>query len=290
MSERGRFVWGERTYVMGILNATPDSFSGDGLEVGEESTARAVAQVEKWLEWGVDLVDVGGESTRPNSEPISAETEEARILPIITTLRHTFPHLPISVDTYRAQTAKRALEAGADWVNDVWGLRADPLMVTTVAQADCPVVIMHNGRNRVRKGGDDYYGDFAYDDVVAEVYAELADSVALARHGGVRPENILLDVGIGFGKNREQNLTLLRHYDHFRALGYPLLLGTSRKGFIGQVLGNLPPQERLEGTAATIVWGIGHGADMIRVHDVREMVRVARMADALARPLRSSEC
>lgn len=281
--------WGTRTFIMGILNITPDSFSGDGLlDDPTQALNTAVAQAQTFVKQGADILDIGGESTRPNGDPVTAEQEQARVLPIITAVRHALPHALISVDTYRASTAQLALEAGANWVNDVWGLKHDPDMARVVAQADCPVVIMHNGRNRPRledrdDGAGGYYGYFHYDDLIGEIKTELLESVDLALQAGVRRENIILDPGVGFGKTAPQNVVLLRHLHKFKALGYPLLLGTSRKGFIGQYLGGLPPEERVEGTAVTVTLSIHQGIDIVRVHDVAHMVRTVRMSDLLIR-------
>ena len=272
--------WGTRTFIMGILNVTPDSFSGDGVL----ETTTAVSQAQTFIQQGADILDIGGESTRPSGEPITAEQEQARVLPIITAVRRALPHALISVDTYRASTAELALQAGANWVNDIWGFQHDPDLPAVVADAGCPVVLMHNGRNRPHRASDDsYYGDFHYDDLLAEIKTDLQASVDVALTAGVRRENIILDPGIGFGKNAPQNLAVLRRLGELKALGYPLLLGTSRKGFIGHYLGGLPPEERVEGTAVTVTLGIAQGADIVRVHDVQAMTRTARMADALTR-------
>jgi dihydropteroate synthase len=281
---------------MGILNITPDSFSGDGVMGADagafalvdtactELVEVAVAQAQQMVHDGADIIDIGGESTRPHSQPITTAEEMARVLPIIMAVREAVD-VPISVDTYRAETARAALAAGADWVNDIWGLQADAAMAQVVAEADCPVVIMHNGRNhpRVEDEGDKYYGRFHYHHLINEMKEELCASIELAMTQGVKKERIILDPGIGFGKNAEQNLEILRHLSQFKAMGHPLLLGTSRKGFIGKYSGNLPANERVEGTAATVALGIAQGADIVRVHDVKEMVRVARMTDAIVR-------
>lgn len=275
-------LWGSRTFVMGILNATPDSFSGDGVL----DIPTAVSRATTFLHQGADILDIGGESTRPTAsgEPITAVQEQERVLPLITAVRRAHPHALISIDTYRASTAQLALAAGANWVNDIWGFQHDPDLPAVVAAAGCPVVLMHNGRNRPRHTStDSYYGDFHYTDLLAEIKTELQESVEIARTAGVRPENIILDPGIGFGKNAAQNMELLRRLGELKELGYPLLLGTSRKGFIGQYLGGLPPEERVEGTAVTVTLGIAQGVDIIRVHDVLPMSRTARMADALLR-------
>ncbi len=279
------FIWGERTYIMGILNVTPDSFSGDGLLSAGETVERAVAQARQFEADGADILDIGGESTRPGSAPISAEEEMARVIPVITAVRAA-TDLPISVDTYRAAVAEAALQAGADWVNDVWGLRMDTRMAGVVAAAGCPVVIMHNRsqpKNVVqteRLGGR--YRGVAYDDLITDIKNELQASIDLALAAGVRPEKIIIDPGVGFGKTVNQNLQIVNELDQFKDLGFPILLGTSRKSFIGYTL-DLPPDERLEGTAATVAIGIDRGADIARVHDVKEMARVARMTDKIVR-------
>jgi dihydropteroate synthase len=283
------FNWHERTYIMGIINATPDSFSGDGLlsdeDVVARTQARALAQARQFVADGADILDVGGESTRPGSTPVTAESEKSRILPIIKAIRAELD-VPISVDTYRAEVAAAALDAGATWVNDVWGLRMDPNMAPLVAERGCPVVIMHN-RSRpkdveqeTRLGGR--YVGVDYENLLTDIRRELEESIDLALTAGVGREQIIIDPGIGFGKTVSQNLTLLNRLDYFKEMGYPLLLGPSRKSFIGYTL-DLPPDERVEGTAATIAIGIDRGANIIRVHDVREMVRVARMTDAIVK-------
>ncbi len=278
---------GERTLVMGILNLTPDSFSGDGLAAESDPVEAALRQAERFLAEGADLLDVGGESTRPGAAPVSAGEEAARILPVIRALRAAFPQARISVDTYKAPVAEAALEAGAHLVNDVWGLRADPGMAAVIARHAAPVVLMHNRSTpnnaevRTRLGGR--YVGVEYADLLGEIKAELLESVALARQAGIPREAIILDPGLGFGKTVEQNLRLLNRLDEIRSLGYPLLLGPSRKSFIGYTL-DLPPGQRVEGTAAAVAVGIARGADIIRVHDVLAMSRVARMTDAIVRP------
>lgn len=278
--------WGERTYVMGIINATPDSFSGDGVWQTEQGVQAALARARAFIEAGADLLDIGGESTRPGAEPVSAEAELQRVVPVIESLAAEFPDVVLSVDTYKAEVAEAALEAGADIINDVWGLRADARLGAVAAAHHAPVILMHNRSTpnsaevRERLGGR--YVGVDYQDLLAEVKNELLESVALAHQAGIPDEHIILDPGIGFGKTVEQNLDLLNRLDEVRALGYPLLLGPSRKSFIGYTL-DLPPQERLEGTAAAVAVGIVRGADIVRVHDVQAMVRVARMTDAIVR-------
>lgn len=285
LTDYASFAWGRRTYIMGIINATPDSFSGDGLALGEDWVATAVHQAQQFAADGADILDIGGESTRPGSQPITTEAELARVLPVITAVRQTVD-LPISIDTYRADVAEAALQAGAHWVNDVWGLRMDGRMTEVVAKAGCPIVIMHN-RSKPKnvaqqdKLGGRYVG-MEYDDLIADIKRELQDSIDLALAAGVDASQIILDPGVGFGKTVEQNLQLINQLDQFRTLGFPILLGTSRKSFIGYTL-DLPPDERVEGTAATIAIGIDRGADIVRVHDVKVMARVAKMVDRIVR-------
>jgi len=281
------FTWGKRTYVMGIINATPDSFSGDGLAAAGDATLleAAVAQARQFVADGADILDIGGESTRPGSTPVTAEAEMARVIPVIRAVRQAV-NVPISVDTYRADVAEAAVAAGAGWINDVWGLRMDPALAGVVARTGCPVVIMHNRSKpknvaqEERLGG--HYVGVQYDDLIADVRRELQASVDVALAAGVQPSQIIIDPGIGFGKTRSQNLRLIDELNHFKSMGYPILLGTSRKSFIGYTL-DLPPDERLEGTAATVAIGIDRGADIVRVHDVKAIVRVARMVDAIVR-------
>lgn len=277
-------AWGERTYIMGIINVTPDSFSGDGLGEGNSVIARALDLAQQFVNQGADVLDIGGESTRPGATAISAGEEQRRVLPVLRALRGAVD-VPLAIDTYRASTAELALANGADWVNDIWGLRHDPDMVQVVAEAGCPIIIMHNGRQRQTAGeiGGSYYGSFHYDDVVREVREELVASLELALNQGINPANIILDPGLGFGKAGSQNLALIAGLGALKTLGYPIVLGASRKGFIGQALGGLSAEERLEGTAAALAIGIERGADMVRVHDVLAMARVARMTDALVR-------
>ncbi|MAT99127.1 MAG: dihydropteroate synthase [Anaerolineaceae bacterium] len=279
------FEWGEKTYVMGILNITPDSFSGDGLLVREDAVRTAVAQAQQFAADGADIIDIGGESTRPGSTPVTEAEELARVIPVIEAVR-TAVSLPISVDTYRANVAEAALAAGANWVNDVWGLRMDPRLADVVAQANCPVILMHNRSKpkdvaqEERLGGR--YVGVAYDALIADIKRELGESIELALQAGVEEENIILDPGVGFGKTVSQNLQIVNQLDQFKTMGFPILLGTSRKSFIGYTL-DLPPEERLEGSAATVAIGIDRGADIVRVHDVKPIVRLAKMTDAIVR-------
>ena len=283
------FIWGARTLVMGILNITPDSFSGDGLlPPGDETSvqARTLAQARQFLTAGADLLDVGGESTRPGAQTVSAEEELTRVLPAIRAIAAACPEAVISIDTYKAAVAEEALKAGAHLVNDVWGLRADPALAGVVAHYKVPVVLMHNrskaANAHVQEQLGGRYVGMEYQNLLAEVKAELMDMVQGARDAGIADENIILDPGIGFGKTVEQNLELLNRLDEIRALGFPVLLGPSRKSFIGYTL-NLPPDQRIEGTAAAIAIGIARGADIVRVHDVESMARVAKMTDAIVR-------
>lgn len=287
MKKQFPLEWGRRTYVMGIINVTPDSFSGDGLLKQDEIIASALKQARRFIASGADILDIGGESTRPGAALISTEEEAERILPVIHALAKAETDVFISVDTHKAHIAEEAVSAGADWINDVWGLRADPLMAETAARLKTPVILMHNRsvpsniELQERLGGR--YVNMVYQNLLKEVKTELMESVHLAHSAGILDGNIILDPGIGFGKTVEQNLELINRLGEIRALGYPILLGPSRKGFIGYTL-NLPVEQRLEGTAAAVAVGITRGADIIRVHDVEPLSRVARMADAIVRP------
>ncbi len=262
-----RWPWGRRTFVMGIINVTPDSFSGDGLvDRLEEVVERARAMVEA----GADILDVGGESTRPGHTPVPAEEELRRVIPAIRAIRAALPDIPISIDTSKAVVAEAALAAGATMINDVRGLTGDPAMASLAAQAGVPVVIMHD--LEIRRP----------DELIPRLVRELAQRIDRALAAGVKWERIIIDPGFGFGKEPELNLLLLRRLRDVTVLGRPLLVGTSRKRTIGYVLGT-PPEDRLEGTAATVALAIANGADIVRVHDVAAMVRVVRMSDAVVR-------
>lgn len=280
------FNWGSRTYVMGILNVTPDSFSGDGILSRGDAVNVAVEQARSFLACGADLLDVGGESTRPGSAPVNADEEMERVIPIIHALNKNFPEAILSIDTYKARVAEEAIRAGAHIVNDVWGLRADDGLAFVAAKYKRPVILMHNRSNpasvEVREKFGNAYVGAEYRDLLEDVKRELMNSVDLARKAGIAESHIVLDPGIGFGKTREHNLELIDRLGEIRKLGYPVLLGTSRKSFIGFTL-DLPADQRLEGTAATVAVGITRGADIIRVHDVKEMARVAKMTDAIVR-------
>jgi dihydropteroate synthase len=280
-----RLSWGSRTYVMGILNVTPDSFSGDGLVTGEDWVERAVAQGLGQVADGAHMLDVGGESTRPGAEPVPEEEEIRRVVPVIRGLAEQ-TDTPISIDTSKAAVAAAAFDAGAAMVNDVWGLRLDPALPSLVAERGCPVILMHNrsrpqdARFEARLGGR--YVGAHYDDLLEDVARELGELVAGAVGAGIAEDRIILDPGIGFGKTVEQNLLLIDRLDRIKRLGFPLLSGPSRKSFIGYTL-DLPADERVEGTAAAVAVSIARGADIVRVHDVRPMARVARMCDAILR-------
>lgn len=277
--------WGSRTFVMGIINVTPDSFSGDGLISNGEFLAHALNQAEYYIAEGVDILDVGGESTRPGSSPISLEEELARVIPVIKAIRGHFD-IAVSVDTYRSAVAEAALDAGADWINDVWGLRMDKQMAYLAASRRCPIIIMHNRSKpknvaQEKKLGGRYIG-VHYDHLIEDVKRELLESVDMALSAGVDREQIILDPGIGFGKTVSQNLQLLDELGNFKALGFPILVGPSRKSFIGYTL-DMPVEERLAGTAAAVVIAIDRGADIVRVHDVKEIIQTTRMTDAIVR-------
>ncbi|MBI10517.1 MAG: dihydropteroate synthase [Rhodospirillaceae bacterium] len=287
MRLQDRFAWGRRTYVMGILNVTSDSFSGDGMgEAGKVTVGRAVDQARAFAAAGADILDIGGESTRPGSEPVTAATERNRVVPVINAVRDALPGIAVSIDTYRAETAEAALDAGADMVNDVWGLRADPDLGPLAASRRAPVILMHNRSKPgaavmdARLGGE--YDAPDYNDLLTDVQTDLAALAANAEATGIDKNQIVLDPGLAFGKTVEQNLDLIDQLGFLKSLGYPLLVGPSRKSFVGKVL-NLPVEERVEGTAATVAIAIARGADIVRVHDVEAMVRVARMADAIVR-------
>jgi dihydropteroate synthase len=266
------FAWGTRTYVMGIVNVTPDSFSGDGLlgEAPTDAVAAAVAQARRMADEGADLLDVGGESTRPGHAAVDADEERRRVVPVVAAIRAALPGMPISVDTTKASVAHAALDAGADLLNDVAGTSRDAQLPAVAAARGVPLVLMHGRR------------DEPFTDIVAEVIADLLRAVERAIAAGCRDAWLILDPGIGFGKTAAENLALLRDLGRLCHLGHAVLLGTSRKSTIGRVL-DLPPEERLEGTIATTALGIAAGVDVLRVHDVRPNLRAARMADAVVR-------
>ncbi|UKL01205.1 dihydropteroate synthase [Brevibacillus brevis] len=255
---------GERTLVMGILNVTPDSFSDGGRYVDVEA---ALAQARAMVEAGADLIDIGGESTRPGSEAVDEATELERVLPVIRMLSQELS-VPLSIDTYKAAVAERAILEGAHIINDVWGAKRDPRMGEVAARLDVPIILMHNRE------------DTDYHDFFPNYIKDLRESVQIALQAGVKQERIILDPGIGFVRTVEQNLETMRRLDDLVGLGYPVLLATSRKRMIGHVL-DLPVDERVEGTAATVALGAAKGCHMVRVHDVKEMKRVTKMMDAM---------
>ena len=257
-------VFTEKTLIMGILNVTPDSFS-DGGRYNEIEAA--VHHAKQLIQDGAHIIDVGGESTRPGASVVSEEEELKRVVPIIEALAKEID-VPISIDTYKAEVAKRAIEAGASIINDVWGAKADPNMAIVAATYNVPIILMHNRDNS------------QYNELIPDMISDLFDSVQLVKEAGVKDEMIILDPGIGFAKSMDDNLTVMRHLDEFTKLGYPLLLGTSRKRFIGHVL-DLPADERMEGTGATVCLGIERGCHIVRVHDVKEIARMAKMMDAM---------
>jgi dihydropteroate synthase len=277
----GTLVLGERTLVMGVLNVTPDSFSDGGLFLDPAAAAARALEMQRA---GADLLDIGGESTRPGAEGVAAEVELDRVLPVLRALRGRLK-IPVSIDTAKAEVAGAALDAGAEIINDVTALRADPGLAHVARRAGVPLVLMHmRGTPRTMQ-----QGPFARD-ILRDVARGLREAAARARRAGVRRSQIILDPGIGFGKTFDQNYELLAHLGRLAALGYPLLVGTSRKAFIGATLGSaglqpgtVPPDQRVWGTAATVTAAILGGAHIVRVHDVAEMAQVARVADALAR-------
>jgi len=265
------FAWGSRTFVMGILNVTPDSFSGDGLiAAGGDPVGAAVTLARSMVAEGADLLDVGGESSRPGHAPVSVPDEVARVVPVIRALRAALPETPLSIDTTKPAVADAALAAGAHLLNDVWGVAADAGLARVAAAHGVPLIVMHN-RAEAR-----------YVNLVAEILADLQRALERALAAGVAWDRLIVDPGFGFGKAPHHNLALLRDLGSLRLLGRPILLGTSRKSTLGKVL-DLPPDQRAEATLATTALGIAAGVDMLRVHDVGPNVRAARMADAVVR-------
>ncbi|QXM07178.1 dihydropteroate synthase [Crassaminicella indica] len=258
---------GSRTYIMGILNVTPDSFSDGGKFIDIE---KAVHHAKEMIKEGADIIDIGGESTRPGHTEVSAEEEITRVLPVVKRLIKEI-NAPISVDTTKAAVAEKVLEMGAHMINDVWGLQKDPQMAKVVSKYQVPIVIMHN------QIGTEYDGD-----IMENIKVFLKKSIDIALDAGIKKENIILDPGIGFGKTPEQNIHVMSRLHELNDLGYPILLGTSRKSMIGKIL-DLPANERVEGTIATSVIGIMHGMDILRVHDVKENIRAVKVADAIVR-------
>jgi dihydropteroate synthase len=253
-----------KTLIMGILNVTPDSFSDGGRYNHVEN---AVSHARQMIADGADILDIGGESTRPGYERISDEEEIARVVPAIEAITAEL-QIPISIDTYKAEVAKKAVEAGAVIINDIWGAKADPEIADVAAETGVPIILMHNRSER------------NYTSFIRDVLNDLYESITIAKKAGVSDENIILDPGIGFAKDLSENLEMMRHLDTLVSLGYPVLLGTSKKSMIGKVL-DLPVSERMEGTGATVCFGIQQGCQIVRIHDVKEMSRMAKMMDAL---------
>jgi len=286
MEEKPILPFGTRTFIMGIINLTPDSFSGDGLLKEDDMVAAAVEQAAQFVEEGADILDLGAESSRPGSEPVSAETELERLLPVLKQIVKLNTGAVISIDTYKAAVGEQCLAAGATMINDIWGLKKDPDLARVIASYKAPIILMHNRSHtdffQKSKTLGAMYAGTAYQDLMGEICSDLQESIAIAKSAGIEDQNIILDPGIGFGKTVDQNLSIIHHLGDLRKMGYPILLGASRKSFIGYTL-DLPPEERLEGTAAAVALGINNGADIIRVHDVGVMARVAKMSDAIVR-------
>jgi dihydropteroate synthase len=271
---------GERTLLMGILNVTPDSFYDGGRF---QNLDVALKRVEKMIEEGALIIDVGGESTRPGSLPVTVEEELDRVIPVIEKIRENFDVF-LSIDTYKAKVADEALSAGADMINDISGLNFDFEMVKVVSRWKSPLVIMHiKGKPR------DMQKDPHYEDVVEEIKSYWLKSIVMAKDNGIQDDQIILDPGIGFGKKLEHNIEIFRKLESFKALGYPLLLGFSRKSMIGMILGGIPPEERLEGTLALTAYAVMKGVEILRVHDVRENKRVIDVIEALMKRINPSD-
>lgn len=261
------FEYGKKTYIMGILNVTPDSFSDGG---SYTSIEKALNHAKEMIDSGADIIDLGGESTRPGHQIVDAEEELRRVLPVVKELKKQL-NVKVSIDTYKAIVAKETLKLGADMINDVWGLRKDPNMASVIAKHDAHVCIMHN------QDGTDYDKD-----IMESIKGFLIESIKIAKSAGIDDRKIVLDPGIGFGKTLEQNIEVMARLDELKDLGYPILLGTSRKSMIGKIL-DLEPKDRVEGTIATTVLGIKSGVDIVRVHDVLENIRAIKVADAICR-------
>ena len=271
------FDWRSRTYLMGILNVTPDSFSDGGLY---DNVNAAIAQAKQMMNDGADILDIGGQSTKPNANDVTLEQELHRVIPIVTALRKdpSFNRIAISIDTTKALVAKLSVEAGADMINDVSGAIFDSQMLSTVAKLGVPIVLMHlRGTPKTMQQMTDY------EDLTGEIISFLRDRMAAAIDAGIRFDRLIIDPGIGFAKTGEQSLELLRNIEKFNALNAPILIGTSRKSFIGKILDQPDPTKRIWGTAATCAAAIAHGANILRVHDVAEMADVMRVSDAIWR-------
>lgn len=254
----------KQSLVMGILNVTPDSFSDGGKYNNVEAAVQQAIEMEKD---GAHIIDIGGESTRPGHDPVSEKEELDRVLPIVAAVREAVT-LPISIDTYKAEVARKALDYGASIINDVWGAKKEPKIAEIAAHYEVPFILMHNRNNQ------------AYNSLIIDMKVDLQESIDIAKRAGVKNENIILDPGVGFAKTSEDNLSVMRNLHEFHALGYPLLLGSSRKGFIGLTL-DLPKEERMEGTGATVCYALSQGVQIVRVHDVKAMVRMTKMMDAM---------
>lgn len=264
----------KKTYIMGVLNVTPDSFSDGGLYFDEK---KAIQHTHRLIEEGADVIDIGGESTRPGSEPVSVEEEIRRTIPVIKAISRSVK-VPIAIDTYKAEVARQALDAGASIVNDISGLRFDPDMPKVVAEYNVPVIIMH-----IKGKPKDMQQNPVYEALIPEIMDYFRISIRLATKFGIPEDRIIIDPGIGFGKSFEHNLEIIKNLKEFTLLGKPIAIGVSRKAFIGKILGDVPPSERLKGTTAAVAISILNGANIVRVHDVKEMTRVAKVADAIKR-------
>lgn len=264
----------KKTCIMGILNVTPDSFSDGGVHFDKPAAIDSAFQM---IEDGADVIDIGGESTRPGADPVPLDEELRRVIPVIEALSSKV-NIPLSIDTYKAEVARNALAAGASIVNDISGLRFDPDMPEVVADHEVPVVVMH-----IKGTPRDMQVDPVYDALIPEIMGYLRESIELAEKAGVDRDMIIIDPGIGFGKTFSHNLEIINNLDRFTTLGTPLLVGPSRKAFIGRILGDAPAGERVEGTAAAVAVSIMKGADIVRVHDVKEMAKAAKVADAIKR-------
>lgn len=263
--EKLQSLIGTRTLVMGIVNITPDSFSDGGkYNTIEESVNRAKALVQQ----GADIIDIGGETTKPGAQPVLLDDELERVIPLIKAVRKELDGTPISIDTYKAEVAKQSILAGADIINDVWRGIADPNMANVAAELEVPIILMHNRRNE------------EYQSLISDMLDDLYESITMVKSAGVKKENIWIDPGLGFAKSFQDNLTVMSHLETFVSTGYPVVLGTSRKRFIGRVL-DTKVDQRMEGSLATVCYGVQQGCQIIRVHDVLETVRVCRMMDAM---------
>ena len=279
-----KLVFGRRTYIMGIINVTPDSFSGDGLMQQSDLVESAVTQARNFITAGADILDIGGESTRPGAAMVSEAEEIDRVIPVVERLVAEKLNVTLSIDTYKAKVAQYALAAGAHWINDVWALKADPDMAKIVSEYNAEIILMHNRSKpsniELQTHLGEKYTAPIYKNLLKEIQMDLLDSIEIAKYANIPDQKIILDPGIGFGKTVEQNLEIINRLDDIKALGYPVLLGPSRKSFIGYTL-NLPKEQRLEGTLAAVVVGILRGADIVRIHDVEACARAVKMTDAI---------